>query len=407
MKVSSTTTIITPEGIAYLDGYLNDMRQLPATGVHDDAFAMLLLLDFDGMRVLFVGLDVCSLSLTRTTALRQALSRELSVTDDNIVLSATHSHSCANGLRDGSLITHDTPGYQEFVAGKVIQAASKLPGMLVEAAPELAHVRVRGWYSNRNDTSKPFDDNAYVIRWRAADGTVAGALMNFNCHSTVVGPWNSQVTADLQGNVRALLAPWVGCAPYAFTGASGDLGNRQFRKGDDFAELRRVSVGIASVIMDSTFLPVELESPTTREFLYQVDYDNTAFFASYEQKIAEARATLANPDATPTAKKFARTEVSKLTDKLGQERIAFPVTMRLIDFGSIAFVTFPGELCSSLGLRIKSALAPKTCLIIGYANDYQSYFVPCEDFGLDYESYATKMYQGGIEEILDSFEEWL
>ena len=43
MKVSTTSVKITPQGTFYLDGYLNDLRQNPGTGVHDDPLAVLLL----------------------------------------------------------------------------------------------------------------------------------------------------------------------------------------------------------------------------------------------------------------------------------------------------------------------------------------------------------------------------
>ena len=407
MRVSTTSRKITPPGVFYLDGYLNDIRQLPGTGVHDDPLAVMLLLEEGDERAFFVGVDVCLMSLSRTTRMRAELSELLGVSDEFIVTSTTHSHSCPNGLRNGSLIAHETPGYAEYVTGLVVQAASTLPARLVEVAPELLRTHVRGWYSNRNGKDRPFDDEACVLRFRAADGTVAGAMLNFNCHSTVVGPNNRLISADLQGAVRAQLAEWVGVMPYAFTGASGDLGNRQFRQGNDFAELRRVSCGIATEIMRGSFSPVELGAPRVREFVYQVDYDNTAYFPSYERQLAEARAVLADESSSADAKKLAVTEVSKLSDKLTIDHVSFPIVMRVIELGEFVLVTFPGELGSTLGMRIKALFAPRPCLVVGYANDAQGYFVPETDFGLGYESFVTKLPRGGIERVLDAFEEWL
>ncbi len=407
MRVSSTKVGIAPSGVFYLDGYLNDVRQLPGTGIHDEPYAVLLLLEDGGERVLFVGIDVCQISLSRTRKMRSLLSSLLGIRDELIVISAIHSHSCPNGLRDGSSISHDTPGYEELVTGLVVQAASRLPGMLAEAKPELLSTRIRGWYSNRNDKSKPFDDQAFIVRFVADDGSVVGAMQNFNCHSTVVGPFNRLITADLQGSVRALLAPWVGITPYAFTGASGDVGNRQFRKGDGFAELQRTAVGISAEFMKGSFEPVELGTPTVREFTHDVDYDNRQYFPRYQELLEKARQTLADDSSTATEKKLARTEVRRLSEKLEIDRVKFPIVMRVIDFGGIVFVTFPGELGSALGMRIKSMFRSRRCIIIGYANDAQGYFVPGEDFGLGYESFVTKLPRGGIESVLDEFEEWL
>lgn len=407
MKVSSTKVSIAPSGVFYLDGYLNDVRQLPGIGIHDDPYAILLLLEEGGERVLFVGIDVCQVSLSRTKKMRALLSSLLDVRDELVVISAVHSHSCPNGLRDGSSISHDTPGYEDLVTGLVVQAASRLSERLTEAKPKILSTRINGWYSNRNDKNKPFDDQAFIVRFVADDGSVVGAMQNFNCHSTVVGPFNRLITSDLQGSVRALLAPWVGITPYAFTGASGDLGNRQFRRGDGFDELQRTAVGISAEFMRGSFEPVELGVPTVREFIHDVDYDNRQFFARYKELLNEAKQTLADDSSTATAKKLARTEVRRLSEKLEIDHVQFPIVMRVIDFGGIVFVTFPGELGSVLGMRIKSMFLPRRCIVVGYANDAQGYFVPGEDFGLGYESFVTKLPRGGIESVLDEFEEWL
>lgn len=407
MKVSTTTVQITPKGVFYLDGYLNDARQKPGLGVHDDPLAVLLLVEEGGERALFVGVDVCLLSLSRTVGLRRQLCELLGLRDELLVISTVHSHSCPNGLRDGSLIDNETPGYADYVSGLVVQAASTLPQALVEAEPEMLETHVDGWYSNRNSKDKPFDDEAFAIRFRDASGRTVAAMQNFSCHSTVVGPHNMLITSDLQGAVRARLADWLGVVPYAFTGASGDLGNRQFRRGNDFAELARVSCGIAGEIMKGEFGPVELGRPKVREFEYDVDYDNTAYWPNYERKLEEARSVLADEASSPDAKKLAVTEVSKLGLKLKVERVAFPIVMRVIEMGDVVFVTFPGELGSTLGMRIKSMFGEKTCIVVGYANDAQGYFVPEGDWGLGYESFVTQLPPGGIEKVLDAFEEWL
>ena len=58
-------------------------------------------------------------------------------------------------------------------------------------------------------------------------------------------------------------------------------------------------------------------------------------------------------------------------------------------------------------MRIKSMFPGKRVFVIGYANDGQGYFVPAGDFGLGYESFVTKLPAGGIESVLDEFEDQL
>lgn len=404
MKAATARVCITPRGTFYMDGYASDERRLPALGVHDDAYAVLLLLENDGVKTLFVSVDVCNISLVRTARMRSLLCQALDMDDERLVVSAIHSHSCPTGLREGGITGKESYGWPEMVCGLVVQAATGLVDRLVEVRPELMGTHVRGWYSNRNSKDKPFDDEAFVVRFVGADGETVAGMLNFNCHATVVGPKNRYLTTDVQGGVRARIADWLGVTPYTFTGASGDLGNRQFRQGNDFAELARVSCGIAGELMKGPFEAIELSAPSLRVFRKEIDYDNAAHFDRYRRQIAEAQAVLDDPCASFDAKKLAKTEVMRLTERLGIDRIAFPIEMRIYDFGQLVIVTFPGELGSVLGMRIKSMFAGKRVFVIGYANDGQGYFVPAEDFGLGYESFVTKLPAGGIESVLDEFE---
>ena len=407
MKAATLRVCITPSGTFYMDGYASDERRLPALGVHDDAYSVLVLLEHGGVRTLFVSIDACNISLSRTARMRSLLCEVLDLEDERLVISTIHSHSCPTGLREGTITGKESYGWPEMVCGLVVQAATGLVDRLVEVRAELMETRVRGWYSTRNSKDKPFDDEAFVVRFVGEDGSTVAGMLNFNCHATVVGPKNRYLTTDVQGGVRAHIADWLGVTPYAFTGASGDLGNRQFRQGNDFAELARVSCGIAGELMKGSFEPIELSAPSVRVFRKDIDYDNTVHFDRYRQQIAEAQAVLDDSSASFDAKKLARTEVMRLGERLELDRIAFPMEMRIYDFSQLVIVTFPGELGSVLGMRIKSMFPGKRVFVIGYANDGQGYFVPAGDFGLGYESFVTKLPAGGIESVLDEFEDQL
>ena len=76
----------------------------------------------------------------------------------------------------------------------------------------------------------------------------------------------------------------------------------------------------------------------------------------------------------------------------------------------MVFTTFPGELASELGAIVKGAFdgTGKHPVIIGYANDYQGYFVAAHTYGgSSYESYVTQMPKGWTEQMLASYGEQL
>lgn len=409
MRAATMNVDITPHGKFWMEGYIHPSRQEPSTEVHDAPQAILLLVEQDGAEVLFVSVDVCILGYESSRPMREGLAQVLGIDPDHIVINSIHSHSCVNGFEDGTIMgIPTTPGYVSMVTGRVVEAATQLRDAMVEATPEMLVTHVRGWYSNRNDADLPFDDEVFVLRFRTAEGKTAGALLNFNCHATVVGPLNHALTTDVIGGVRAEVAEWIGCVPYTFTGASGDLGNRQFRRGNDFAELRRVSNGIAGVIMDGAFEPVELSAPTVRTFMHHVKYNNEDFYPEYERQLAEVNELLAgNP--TFDEIKLATTEKEALEQQLERHEMEFDIRMVVVDFGSVAFATFPGELASALGAMVKKSVSKNGAhpVVVGYANDYQGYFVPASTFGgTSYESYVTQMPKGWIEDVLEEFDAW-
>lgn len=406
MKAASISVDITPRGRFWMEGYLHPCRREPSYEVHDTPLGTLLLVEAGGAEMLFVSLDVCIVSAEASAALRERLAKCVEIAPERIVINSIHSHSCANGFEgESGMDIPTTPGYVELVTGVLVQRAQELRGRMRQVTCELLSVPVRGWYSNRNDADLPFDDEAAIVRFVSTDGEVAGAMLNFNCHATVVGPTNKALTADVQGGVRNALADWIGCVPYIFTGASGDLGNRQFRQGNDFAELARVSAGIATEIMKGSFAPVELSAPVVQTFEHRVRYNNEDYFEGYEEQLAEVERVLAS-NPTFDEKKLADTEKTMLEAQLARHEMDFTVRMETVDFGSVVFVTFPGELASELGAYVKESFADtgKHPLIIGYSNDYQGYFVAAHTYGgTSYESYVTQMPCGWTERMLEEY----
>lgn len=406
MKAASVSVGIAPQGKFWMEGYIHPIRKEPGLGIHDEPRATLLLVEVEGVRTLFVSIDVCVLKAETTAAMRTGLSGLLGIEVGHIVINSIHTHSAANGFGGaGSMDIPTTPGYVEYVTGLVLQAATRLCDYERDVKAQMLIRHVRGWYSNRNDAELPFDDEALILRFVYEDGSVAGAMLNFNCHATVVGPTNRLLTTDVQGGVRDELVDWIGCVPYIFTGASGDLGNRQFRQGNDFAELRRVANGIAGEIMKGTFEPVELSAPKVSRFSHHVHYNNEQFYPEYQKQLDEVLEVLAN-NPTFDEKKLADTEKAMLEDQLERHEMDFTVEITTLDFGSVVFATFPGELASELGAYIRESFAGtgKHPVVIGYANDYQGYFVAAHTYGgTSYESYVTQMPKGWTEKMLESY----
>jgi hypothetical protein len=222
-----------------------------------------------------------------------------------------------------------------------------------------------------------------------------------------VGPFNRYLTTDIIGEVRRNLTGFIGIMPYTFTGASGDLGNRQFRQGNDFDELIRVGAGIANEIEKGSFQPILMEGFELRFFDYHVSYDNSKYFKEYQEKLDEVKSALASGKLTDDEKKLVVTEELLLNKKIMVKSVDFHVVCKIITLGDVQIVNFPGELGSIFGMQIKKSSKAVLPLVMGYADDYKGYFVPAEDYGKTYESMVSDMPEGETEKMIDKLKDCL
>ena len=77
-----------------------------------------------------------------------------------------------------------------MATGEVLSAAMGLRLSMVVVTPELLSTYAYDWYSNCNDKNHLPDDEASALRFADASGTVVAAMLNFNCHETIVGLLN-------------------------------------------------------------------------------------------------------------------------------------------------------------------------------------------------------------------------
>ena len=402
MRVSTVSVNIRPKNEVYLIGYASEERKHPASGVHDDPLAVALLIEIEQTKVLFLSIDVIMISEKKAAIIKNKIKEVLDVPYENIVISVIHSHSDPNGFNEiGPLCLWENEEYFLYATQCIIDGIDGMEKNLVNVKAEIGTTNIHGYYSNRNDIHKAFDDNASIITFKNQDKIVA-AMLNFNCHSTVLGIKNMLVSSDLTGEVRTRIAKELGVIPYTFTGASGDISNRQYRQGNGFEELQRVGKGVATCLKEiQSYEEIDLHPVSIKEIGYEIEYDNTLLYPAYTKALETAKATLQRTDISADERKLRTSEVVILEDKLTIKHVHFPVNCKIITMGDITIVTFPGELASCFGLALKKACKSKYFLCIGYADDYQGYFIEESEYGKCYETIASMTPKGESERIIE------
>lgn len=410
MRVATRAANITPHCDVHLCGYVGEERKQFAKGVHDDPLAVSLFLEIGETKLLLISIDVITLSKSKADLIKAKICDLLKINQENIIMNAIHSHSLANGFCDEIPFgTPDNLPYFQEVSDKIIASLQGIEADLKEANIQIGTTKVHGYYSKRTDASLPFEDHATIVKFVAKDDNeVIAAMVNFNCHATVLGPKNMMLSADIIGEVRKLMSEQLHVVPYTFTGASGDISNRQFRQGNDFAELERVGTGISDILKaidhyeDITFSDMEMIP-----YDYHISYDNTQYFMKYQKEIDEADKILAKDDLPLDEWKLRTSEKVILESKMAMNNVDFHVSGKVIKFKDLTIITFPGELASKFGLQLRALCKTKYFLLIGYADDYQGYFIEAEEYGKTYETKASNTPIGESEKIVSKIGELL
>jgi hypothetical protein len=225
-------------------------------------------------------------------------------------------------------------------------------------------------------------------------------MINISTHSTVVGPNHLKLTADLHGNIRRKVTEFFGVTPMMMQGNSGDMSNRLQRQGNDYAELDRVTTGIAQQIMSFDYAHgtyLNLSNIQIHSFSYHVS--NPVDKKGLTDKVAlwkEKVKTTTNFDDL----KLLKCEIISYERDLKHDSLDFDFNGSVIRIGDLELVCLPCELVAYFGMYIKAASTAKCCILWGYCNGRTTYVIEASEYGAGHSGNATKLQKGQAEEFV-------
>lgn len=204
-RVNITPDVSNPAKPVWLAGFSQNRS---ATGVHDDLWAVGVVLDDGWTRVGIVSLDAIGFFQDDVVRVRQRLGAEAKI--DFAIVTATHNHSTPDlmGLWGPSIFkTGVDPAYREQVivaCARVLQEAARGLRPALVNVQELA-LPTEGLVS---DTRKPevFDPDLRVMHFIDAEArTTLGSLVTWGNHPETVWSGNREITSDFCGYLRDAL----------------------------------------------------------------------------------------------------------------------------------------------------------------------------------------------------------
>ncbi len=393
---------------------------------HDPLHARCLVLDDGKTKIAFAICDSCMIPREIYDAAKKAVERETGIPTENILTSATHTHTAVTA----------TPTFQSKVEVEYCELlTARIAEGITQAAAQLEPARIgwavggnprqvynRRWYMRDGyEYEDPFDRGTDLVRMnpprgnskllrpsgpidpevsilcaQALDGRPIALLANYSLHY-VGGVPSKSLSADYFGEFARQIAHRVGASDTepAFVGmmsngTSGNINNINFFEGSKsqppFEQIRLVAADVANSAL-AAYERVEYHDWVPLKML-ETEVE-LGVRKPTNDDIARARETLAAAGERPYRDR--RAIYAQETIHLADYPDTVKAKLQAIRIGTLGIVTTPCETFVETGLEIKSKSPLSPTFTIELANGYNGYLPTPEHHALGgYETWRAK-----------------
>ncbi len=432
LKVGFARSNITPPlGIA-ITGYFKPRF---AKGVLDDLEVSAMALELGETRVLLINFDHLGLEQVLSNDFRENASAQTGVPAENIILSATHTHTGPSLDRksEDPLVKEYITLVRRRIADTAVLALADLTkakmGFGKGTAPNVAFVRRYVMKDgsvktnpgvNNPDIVRPIgatDESVNVIRFDRVDGETV-VFVNFANHPDVVG--GELISADWPGLLRRDIEKFLpNTKCIFFNGAQGDVNhvnvhptggylNDMFMDFDDVSRGYAHSEYIARVVMGGVLQAFDkVEYVEVNRLLSSQKVINVPSNMPDKKDIPEAHRIndlhLAGRDAELPYQGMMLTTIVAEAGRMvrlenGPE--AFDMRLSAVVIGPVAIIGIPGEPFTGIGMGLKATEGFDMVLPCCLTNGSQGYF-PMQD-SYDEGGYEARSsnFKAGVAEFI-------
>ena len=328
-----------------------------------------------------------------TQQARDAIEERTGMPGENIMISATHTHSAPSGFMGARFLgREEQPELSKFLLKQTVEAVVTAYERLEPARVGFACGNLPGMTRNRQQNNDLVDPQVGVLKVQKKDSReYIATLANFTGHPVILGGDNLLLSSEFPGQACTTVEENLGGVAIYTQGACGDI--TIHRSGPPFEEVLRVGrvLGAEIIKVAEQIVPVD-DAPLFSEFL-PVDVE--------PRDVPTLEEAQANVDARTAAYEAAQSDGTPkyILDNLKREVNAAGTTMAvargvannaaLLDYGThtstqvlrigdMIAVAIPGEMFVEYQLEIKQRIRQdtgKSAIVIGYANDYIGYII--------------------------------
>jgi neutral ceramidase len=421
-RAGAAISNVTPPLGSSINGGFQDGK---ATAIHDELHARCLALDDGTTRLVFVVVDSCVIGRDIFDAAKHLVHEATGLPVENLMMSATHSHSCGTAQAVGQ--SEPDPMYQRFLARRIADGVRCAINNLAPAKIGHGGTRVPAQVFNRRwkmqpgtiaptplgvttdqvktnpgvknpnliEPAGPTDPEVAFLSVQSADGKPLALLANYSLHYVGgVGP--GHISADYFGvfaeRVGELLGadgrdpPFVGLMS---NGTSGDINNIDFRNGQEkqppYGRIKIVAEEVAQAVAAA---------------VKGVEHRDDVALAAAQKEI-ELGLRLPTPDEVTRAREvmkqsklFPRMETleqvyARETVLLAEFPPSVSAPLQVFKIGELRVSAIPAEVFVEIGLELKKRHAPT--FTVSLANAYHGYLPTPEQHALGgYETWRAR-----------------
>jgi neutral ceramidase len=374
------------------------------TGIRDKLLAIACVVHDGTNTVALVGLDALFITRPTVEAARRTIQQATNIPGDNVLIGANHTHS--GGPIASCLGSDENPAYLEQVTKAISRAVTdgwnslhaaeigigtgKEDGIafnrrfLMRDGREITHPGKPGTPHHKEIVAPagPIDPDVGVLAVRApgAKGKVLGVVVNFSCHSTVVG--GSEFSPDYTGYLRKHLKAHYGeSTPVAFLlGPCGDV--TQVDNQSTAPEFGPEHANMMGLKLAGETIRVINRTEWLREETVAAAVESVPIAIRPEPDAKRERPAFGlGSDSTKEGRiEAVYAEERKLVAAQRAKTPQIPCEVQGLRIGPLGIATNGAEYFCEYGLRIKKASRHKHTWVVSLANEWIGYVPTAQAF---------------------------
>lgn len=403
LKAGVAVRDITPQKPIFLAGYPHVPRI--SEGVHDPLLASALFLENHGAALLFIAVDTLFISAETANFCRAAIGHAVGIAEQNILISATHTHSGSLTTRvlawkDDPVVPPPDPDYLHRFHQRIIET-----GVAAARAAEPASIAITSTTAtevggNRLDPKGPFDSEIGLLAiQRTSDRRLTALILIYGMHPTVLHEDSRLVSGDFPHFTRRYLSDiYPELVTLYHLGPCGNLSPRYDVQANTFNEAenfgQRLGASVANALQKLTDAEYNNDPHlAARQSKIELPLNDFLSVAEAEDKLREAREIYdqlkrqgapRGPVRTAECVVFGREEAltlarAQVSGELVQVQKRYrQAEVQVFGINDLAIVAWPGEQFVEYGLDLKRR-AGRRVFVVSLANgELQGYIVTPE-----------------------------